>query len=297
MAAWASGDPNTQTIAVSRSWAAPASHVHAQILLHPSLAWHVNVDQGFRAPNLDDLTSRQQIGPGFQYENPNLKPEKSLTYETGLRWSQGIFDASAFGFYTQIFDLIARAPRDVMDCPIGDSGPGACKSAAYRFSLQNLPGHARVFGAEVAIRANWRDRIIADSNVSYARGDTPNPLASSQQTPSSTPLADRVPLSRVPPLHGMAEISWHTPIRLRVGGSMRWALAQTRLAISDLSDSRIPKGGTPGYGVFDMRIQYPFPHGELAVSLENLFDAPYRIHGSSINGARRSANAVLRLRC
>ena len=51
----------------------------------PWLRFHANFDQGFRAPNLDDLTSRQQTGPGFQFENADLDPERSISLEGGLQ--------------------------------------------------------------------------------------------------------------------------------------------------------------------------------------------------------------------
>jgi outer membrane receptor protein involved in Fe transport len=64
---------------------------------------------------------------------------------------------------------------------------------------------------------------------------------------------------------------------------------QDRLALSDQSDQRIPLGGTPGFAVVDLRAGYRWqPHFLVAGVLENLADAPYRYHGSSVNGPGRS---------
>jgi len=97
-----------------------------------------------------------------------------------------------------------------------------------------------------------------------------------------------VPLSRVPPLNGTAEARWESPVGTYLGAGLRWATTQARLAPSDLSDARIPVGGTPGFAVVDARMWWRYGD-ELRVSLvfENLLDTAYRYHGSSINGPGR----------
>ena len=97
-----------------------------------------------------------------------------------------------------------------------------------------------------------------------------------------------MPLSRIPPLGGTAELR-HGWERGYVGAGLRWARAQTRLAPSDRGDPRIPFGGTPGYVVVDLRAGWRFgDRVRTNVVLENVGDAAYRHHGSSINGAGRS---------
>ena len=74
----------------------------------------------------------------------------------------------------------------------------------------------------------------------------------------------------------------------------RWALTQTRLALSDRFDARIPEGGTPGFAVVDFSAGYRLGRAlVLAMVLENLADAPYRYHGSSVNGAGRGLRFML----
>jgi iron complex outermembrane receptor protein/hemoglobin/transferrin/lactoferrin receptor protein len=72
------------------------------------------------------------------------------------------------------------------------------------------------------------------------------------------------------------------------GAGLRWATLQDRLAPTDLSDARIPQGGTPGFLVIDVRAGYRIRR-ELTVAavLENVGDVAYRYHGSSINGPGR----------
>ena len=72
------------------------------------------------------------------------------------------------------------------------------------------------------------------------------------------------------------------------GTAVRWAAPQTRLALSDISDERIPSGGTPGFAVWDLRFSYRQSTAFLAsLTFENLLDTAFRYHGSSVNGSGR----------
>ncbi|MFN0064191.1 MAG: TonB-dependent receptor domain-containing protein, partial [Myxococcaceae bacterium] len=119
----------------------------------------------------------------------------------------------------------------------------------------------------------------ARTTLAWTYGRGPNPVDAS---------LGWVPLSRVPPLNGTVELDW-SRAGFSLGGALRWAGLQNRLALSDFSDARIPAGGTPGYAVADLRASYRWGR-RLALSavLENLLDAPYRAHGSSVNGPGRS---------
>jgi iron complex outermembrane receptor protein/hemoglobin/transferrin/lactoferrin receptor protein len=92
----------------------------------------------------------------------------------------------------------------------------------------------------------------------------------------------------VPPLNGTAELLWSHPSGFSASTGLRWALLQDRLALSDRSDARIPIGGTPGYAVLDVRASWRLgTRLVIAAVLENLTDAAYRSHGSSVNGPGR----------
>jgi len=72
------------------------------------------------------------------------------------------------------------------------------------------------------------------------------------------------------------------------GAGLRWATAQKRLSLGDRSDARIPLGGTPGFAVLDLRAGLRVNDRLRAtVVVENVGDAAYRYHGSSVNGPGR----------
>ncbi|HRI08834.1 MAG TPA: TonB-dependent receptor, partial [Nannocystaceae bacterium] len=244
------------------------------------------LDQGFRAPNLDDLTSRQQTGPGFQLENAELRPERALSLEVGAKVEHPWVEVAVYAFESQIRDYISRAPRMTSQCPGMTDG---CAASQTVFQLVNLDGVARIRGVDGVVRLILPRGFGARATVAYAWGDGPNPVIGGSPA--------RLPLSRIPPLNGTAELTWRSRrLGIFAGGALRWATAQTRLALSDQSDVRIPKGGTPGFAVVDLRAGYRWdPRALVSVVLENVGNAAYRYHGSSVNGPGRGLIVFLEL--
>lgn len=268
------------TQALRRDFSAPVARVGLEWLVSDEVTLLANIDQGFRAPNLDDMTSRQIIGPGFQFENPALSPERSTTYEVGVRARTALLDVDAWAYATDIEGSMVRAPRDIGDCPA--SAP-ECRAAFSRFQLINAQQASWMVGAELSARLTLPMGFRAMTTVSYAFGEGPSPLS----LPAANEL--RVPLSRVPPLNGTVELRYaHDETHLVLGAAMRWAAAQDRLAIQDRFDARIPIGGTPAYVAFDLRAGWRFEHHlHVSAVFENVFDQVYRVHGSGINGPGR----------
>ncbi len=285
VSASAPGDLATRSAAIDRRFGAAVGSGGAALKLRDGVRWLVNVDQGFRAPNMDDLTSRQQTGAGYQGENADLRPERSLSLETGIKVDLPRLEFAVFGFQTHITDLIARAPFDASLCPPG-AGDTGCAGSSNVFRLANLEGRAVLRGLDGALRLFLPHGFGARITAAYAWGDGPNPLPGARPT--------RLPLSRVPPLNGTVELSWRHTAGFYAAAALRWARLQSRLALSDLDDQRIPIGGTPGFGVVDLRAGYRWqPHLLVAAVLENVGNAAYRYHGSSVNGPGRGFNLLV----
>jgi iron complex outermembrane receptor protein/hemoglobin/transferrin/lactoferrin receptor protein len=265
--------------AVDRKWISGSGHGGIGLQATDWLRFVLSVDQGFRVPNLDDLTSRQHIGPGFQFENARLRHERTTMFEGGIVIRHPWVELGAFGFYTLGRDFVQRASRNATDCPMGDPG---CAGSRSRFQVVNID-RAEIFGADGALRLYLPYDLGLAATLSYARGTGDNPDA------ALPGMRARAPLSRVPPLNGTLEVGWRpTEWGVYLIGAMRWARAQRRLASQDLSDPRILPGGTPGFVVFDLRAGYRLdPHVLLGVVFENVGDTAWRSHGSSVYGAGR----------
>jgi iron complex outermembrane receptor protein/hemoglobin/transferrin/lactoferrin receptor protein len=271
----APADEESATTAIDRTWLTTAGFV--------GLTWRrggvellATLDRSFRAPNLDDLTGRQAAGPGFQFENATLAPERALTGEAGVRVSTSHTSGEAWAYVSRVHGAIARSLRSIDDCPPTSRD---CQGAWFRYQLVNLDGAADVRGVELAGDLDL-DPVNLRATFAMARGEGP----------------DHQPLSRVPPVNGTVEARWRTPRAYGAIG-LRWAGEQTRLAASDRGDPRIPAGGTRGYAVVDLRGGLQITQDvRIAAVIENLSDAAYRYHGSSIDGAGRSLVLFLELK-
>ena len=279
-------DPESGTRSVVRTFHAVLARGGVTLRPHDAVRVHANVDQGFRAPNLDDLTSRQQVGPGFQFENADLTPERTITTELGIGVRHSIVRFDAWGYATLLDDAIQRVVREIADCP--PSTPD-CAGSRDPFQLVNAERRSRIFGTEGGLTLFLPRDVTLRSTFSYAWGEGP-------------PLGDRdgaeddLPLSRIPPPQGTFEGRYrHRGTGIWGGVGLRWAAKQDRLAISDQSDPRIPDGGTPGYATLDLRLGFRFRNNlAMSVVMENVTDTAYRVHGSSVNGPGRGVLVWIR---
>lgn len=273
-------DAQSGTAAIDETWVTAVADLGTEWQLDRRVALFAHLDRSFRAPNLDDLTARQATGPGFQFENPALEPEVAYSLDLGTRVRAGRVELELWAYGSALLHAIARDVRASSDCP---PETPACETAWFRYQLVNLDGVALIVGVDGHMRVRLPRGLTARATVGYARGDGPNP-----QDPD-----ERLPLSRIPPLHGTAELSWAGgPWRL--AGGLRWATEQDRLATSDRSDERIPRGGTPGFAVLEARAGYRAGDRlRIHVVFENITDAAYRYHGSSVNGPARGLTLSL----
>ncbi|MFP2932638.1 TonB-dependent receptor domain-containing protein, partial [Pyxidicoccus sp. 3LG] len=276
-------DTESGTFAVDRTWVPWVGHAGLEWRATRVLTLLAHVDRSFRAPNLDDLTSRQQTGPGFQFENAALSPERATTVDVGARARTHRVTVEGWGFATRLTEAIGRRPRNVADCP---PATPQCNASWSRFQLVNASEPSMLYGLEGSLRVRLPASFTAQAGVAWTWGEGPN-LAERPSNPD-VPYSPRVPLSRVPPLNGTVELLWAHASGLSASTGLRWARAQERLAIADRSDARIPLGGTPGYAVLEVRAAWRLDtRWVVAAVLENVTDAAYRSHGSSVNGPGR----------
>ena len=96
----------------------------------------------------------------------------------------------------------------------------------------------------------------------------------------------RSPLSRQKPFTAVLGIRCEPRCsRWWAQAEVEYAAKEDRLSLRDQTDtSRIPPGGTPSYTVVNLRGGYALTDNiRFGLSLENLFDEDYRIHGSGVN--------------
>ena len=227
------------------------------------------VSQGFRAPNLSDL-SRLDIARSGELEvaSTELDPEKYLNFEIGLKAETENFTGSVSYFHTLIDDLIVRQP----------TGRTIGTDALTEVSKAN-GGKGYMHGVELAGRYAINPNWSTFGHATWTEGEA-------DQYPGKTSQTAREPLSRVVPFMGRAGLRWQsTDTHFWVEASCLAACKTDRLNTADRGDTqRIPPGGTPGYTLVSLRGGYQFnDHLELTIGLENILDQAYRSHGSGSN--------------
>ncbi len=225
--------------------------------------WNIfgGVSQGFRAPNLSDLTRDADFGGGVEKPAPDLDPETFVMFELGTKAEYDDFEMQAAVFYYLIQDQILRVP----------SGVGGVFN-----KINSDDGY--LFGVELGAAWQFAPAFTLFGNIAWLEGKEDSVLPSGQRFDDY--------ISRLMPLMGQVGVryDWQEhPVWVEL--VMHWALEADRLSLRDQSDTeRIPPGGTPGYVVGTIRGGWRFhENASLVVAIENFTDENYRVHGSGQN--------------
>jgi hemoglobin/transferrin/lactoferrin receptor protein len=225
------------------------------------------VSQAFRAPNLSDM-SRFDVARSNEVEVPAaaLDPEEFVNWEAGVRWVGEKVSASVAYFYTDIQDLIVRAPT------------GNLRDEQVEVTRRN-GGSGYVQGIESSLSLKLGKDWTVFGNMTWQEGEVESFPTESQRKVSE-------PFSRLMPLTGLAGVRWDSPgRRWWVEGTLQIVDDATRLSSGDVRDTqRIPPGGTPGFTVATLRSGWQVTDALLlTAAVENFTDEAYRIHGSGVN--------------
>lgn len=263
-------DPDSgDVISINDSWhnVSGSARVLWSVDEQKHLKLFAGIAQGFRAPNLSDL-SRFDIARSGEQEvpSPGLDPEEYLLTEAGVRWDSEKLSLSLAYFYTDITDMIVRAPT------------GGSIDGVPVVEKRNA-GDGHVQGIEFGLNWQFADDWSVYGNVAWQEGDVDG-------FPTSSPKSVTEPVSRLLPFTGLAGLRYDNPSRRWwVEANVQITDRADRLSASDIADTqRIPPGGTPGYTLATMRAGWRATDAlTLTAGVENIFDEDYRVHGSGVN--------------
>ncbi len=221
-----------------------------------------SISEGFRAPNLDDLMANNPnvLQQGQSVPSLGLVPEKSLNYEVGLKTAFDRLRTSTSVFWLDIEDNIVSI----------NAAPDTFASANQDSRVQGIE-----FSGDYLLTPTW----ALYGNFWHIRG---------------TNAITGAPLSRIPPTQGILGLRYDDPCHRCYFNIYTWASArQDRLdAVRDVTDERIPIGGTPGFATLNMRMGRTLGdchQHRLSISGENLTDKAYLVHGSGVLGTGATA--------
>jgi hemoglobin/transferrin/lactoferrin receptor protein len=260
---------------LKQTYAEPTAEIKlmAEGGLGPLPPCYVGTGRAFRAPNASDLTAVGTFNAGIEVPNPALRPERGWTYDLGVKSFSSILSYQSRIYLSELTDLIIREPGVYQGSDSLDGQPV--------FVRRNV-GRGRIWGWDGFLSRALAKGFRVSTDIAYTWGQN---------------LTDHSPLQRIPPLHGRLTVGrrW-AKHRLDLAATAEWARSQRRLSPADRLDSRIPPGGTAGFLVCGSRLSVqPRPWIALGLSLENLANVDYRIHGSGVNGGGRSAAVEISL--
>lgn len=214
-----------------KKWHRVSPKLGVTYAFNDNYTWYGQYAEGFRTPTAKSLYGRfVNLAGGYTVEpNPNLEPEKSKSYETGLR---GNFDAGHFDvavFYNKYRDFINEDA--VQSSDLGNT-----------FAANNIK-HATIKGVEFKGRLSLApfgapEGLYAQTSLAYANGrndDTGQPLNS------------------VNPLTGVFGLGYE---QRDYGTLLSWTVVKRKNRVDDTNffapDGSSGRFRTPGYGTLDL---------------------------------------------
>ncbi|MEX5343032.1 TonB-dependent receptor [Pseudomonas sp. I2] len=217
--------------------------------------WYGQYAEGFRTPTAKAMYGRfDNPSLGYRVEpNPDLEPEKSKSYETGLRgnFEAGNFDVAVF--YNKYRDFINEDA--VQSANLGST-----------FQANNIK-HATIKGAEFKGRLNLdhfgaTQGLYTQGSLAYAHGRNDD---------------NGQPLNSINPLTAVIGLGYE---QQNYGGLLSWTLVKRKTRVDDTTffapDGTSSQFRTPGYGVLDLTGFYKVTDDiTVNAGLYNLTDKKY----------------------
>ncbi len=236
------------------------------------------VSQGFRTPNLSDLTRLDTARSNeIETPSPGLDPEEYLSFEVGVNADYQTVAGQISYFYYDIEDMIVRTPTGA----VIDTNNEVIKKNA---------GDGYLHGVEIGGRWQFWRTLSAFGTFTWLDGEV-------DTYPTSAPVKKAEPISRLMPTTTNLGLRWDDADRkFWVEGLVTIAGEQNDLSTRDEADTqRIPPGGTPRYAVLTVRGAWKvIDRVTVSAAIENVTNEDYRIHGSGLN--EPGTNAVLSVR-
>ncbi|MFN3167180.1 MAG: TonB-dependent receptor plug domain-containing protein [Phycisphaeraceae bacterium] len=253
-------------ISVSDSWNAFVGSARLNYAIEPEqLVVFGGVSQGFRAPNLTDLTGNiASNATDIEVASPGLEPEYYTAFEVGFKGQGETYAWQASYYYTFIEDQIVR---------FGTGNPN-------EFTRGNV-GDGYVNGIELDGTYKPTRETTLFANAFWQLGEVDTiPVAGG-------PVVAQY-IERNPPITVNVGAKYDVPDSpLWLYGIVTAASDADFVTTRDAGDTqRVPPGGTPGYVTLNLGGGWKFSENlELTVTLENITNEDYRVHGSGVNGA------------
>jgi hemoglobin/transferrin/lactoferrin receptor protein len=229
----------------------------------PTLHVVASAGTGFRAPNINDVSTLGIADARYEIPNYELSPEKSFQHQVGLKHNSNSGFVALYMYQNSLTDMIVNNPS---------AYNGEDSVSGFQVYQRFNTDKALVKGVELEVQQNLSTCLKMLANLTYTHGYN---------------TTKNEPISRIPPLFGRIGLNYQ---KKRFTTSIEYVVAgkQDRLSGGDKKDSRIAQGGTPGWQVANVRFQYKRNFIRIGVGIQNIFNEAYRVHGSGVDGLGRN---------
>lgn len=207
-----------------------------------------NTAYTFRSPSLEERYQYIDLGSVVYYGNPNLKPEKGLSFDLGLRVWKNKFTITADGFINTFNNL-------VVDQQILDSS----------YQKQNV-GKAQLMGFDAKVEYNFIRNYVFYATAAYVNG-------------KNTESGEYLP--QIPPFNG--SLGLKVPIRNYFDVDLSAIFYDRQNKISQ-DETTTPGYIYFDFSINSYPINISLLNIEIFAGIQNIFDTSYRSHLSTYRG-------------
>ncbi|SOD80611.1 TonB-dependent receptor plug domain-containing protein [Spirosoma fluviale] len=240
-----------------------------------------SIASGYRVPNVDDLAKVfESVAGNLIVPNPNLKPERTYTFDAGVR--KQIAERVSLeleGFYTIYNNAINTQPGT-----LNGQSQIDYNGRTSRIVTQVNSQRARLFGFNAQVSADLTQSLTLFGTVTYTKGRI--------RTDSTA-----YPLDHIPPLYGKGGLRL-TIKQFRAEANVLfngWKRLSEYNLVGEDNIVYATSQGMPAWQTINLRTSYQLNRFvQVQASLENLLDRNYRVFASGISAPGR--NLVLTLR-
>ncbi|QCX40946.1 TonB-dependent receptor [Aureibaculum algae] len=257
-------------------------------IFKPATNWQFNgvLSSGFRSPNLDDTGKVREKSGDVTVPNINLKPEYAYNAELGILkyFNKKKFYVSGTVYYTLLDNYITRESFML----------NGNTTMIYEGEEANIVANvnkdqAYIYGGTFDIKGTISDHLSTRASVTYTKGkayDTEEPLSS------------------IPPLFGMVELShekgrFSSSIDFKYNGRKRPEDYNISEGIDRYEDTPYLADtdsyyGTPAWTTLNINSKYKFSKNlDFIVAVDNIFDTHYKEFASGISAPGRNFSFTL----
>jgi len=243
------------------SWSANAGALYH---VRKNLDITANVGRSFRSPSLEERFKYIDLGSKVRLGDPNLKPEKGVFGDIGLRIWQDRLQVQANAFVNYLNDMIVETPGIFIYTL--NTGTGAGLTDTLPALINANVDRALLTGFETSVHVQAFKNAVVYAKASYIRGRN---------------LKENTDLPLIPPFSVGAGFRYYIQHVCTVEWTTNWVADQNKIAVGETATDSYFLSNLSLYTASKTLGGTSF---QLFAGVDNLFDQSYRNHLATNRG-------------